>query len=167
MDGTRWSVRLYERWLDHRLESASSRQGWVRLHIVSGVSTNVVARAVVSPGSHHDNPYFRELVTKAAEHFNVGRVMADMAYSSRLNHQLARDLGFALFVPYKSNTVTPADDGSAWSQDWRVFDLLPGFFYYYSRTSAELELSTARLSWIQLCHHCCQAVNRWLNMNML
>ena len=42
---------------------------------------------------------------------------------------MAKDLGFALFVPYKSNTVTPADDGSAWSQDWQIFDLLPAFFY--------------------------------------
>ena len=43
--------------------------------------------------------------------------MADMAYSNRLNHELARELGFELFVPYKSNTVVPPDDGSAWSED--------------------------------------------------
>ena len=139
VDGTGWSVRPYERWLDHRLESESTRQGWVKLHLVSGVATNVVARAVVSPGSHHDNPYFRGLVAKAAEHFDVRRVMADMANSSRPNHQLARDLGFALFVPYKSNTVTPADDGSAWSKDWQLFDLLPAFFYeaYHKRSNVE------------------------------
>ena len=66
-------------------------------------------------------------------------MMADMAYSSRPNHQLARDLGFALFVPYKSNTVTPADDGSAWSKDWQLFDLLPAFFYeaYHKRSNVE------------------------------
>ena len=139
VDGTGWSVRLYERWLDHRLESESTRQGWVKLHIVSGVSTNVVARAVVSPSSHHDSPYFRELASKTAEHFDVRRMMADMAYSSRLNHQLAQDLGFAFFVPYKSNTVTPADDGSAWSRDWQLFDLLPAFFYeaYHKRSNVE------------------------------
>ena len=86
VDGTGWSVRLYERWLDHRLESESTRHGWVKLHIVSGVSTNVVARAVVSPSSHHESPPFRGLVTKTAEHFDVYRMTADMAYSSRLNH---------------------------------------------------------------------------------
>ncbi len=139
VDGTGWSIRLYERWLDHRLESESTRQGWVKLHLVSGVSTNVVARAVVSPGSHHDNPYFRGLVAKTTEHFDVRRVMADMAYSSRLNHQQAQDLGFALFVPYKANTVAPDDDGTAWSRDWQLFDLLPAFFYeaYHKRSNVE------------------------------
>ena len=65
--------------------------------------------------------------------------MADMAYSSRLNHELARELGFALFVPYKANTVPPADDGSAWSRDWQVFHLLPEFFYaiYHKRSNVE------------------------------
>ena len=61
------------------------------------------------------------LVANAVQRFDVLRVMADMAYSSRLNHKLARELGFELFVPYKSNTVTPPDDGSAWSEDWRRF----------------------------------------------
>ena len=89
VDGTGWSVRLYERWLDHRLESESTRQGWVKLHVASGVSTSVVGRAVVSPNSLRDNSYFRGLVTKTAEHFDVRKVMADKAYSSRLNHQLA------------------------------------------------------------------------------
>ena len=139
VDGTGWSVRPYERWLDHRLESESTRQGWVKLHIASGVSTNVVVRAVVSPSSHHDNPYFRGLVAKTAEHFDVRRVMADRAYSSHPNHQLARDLGFALFVPFKSNTVAPDEDGSAWSEAWKLFDLLPAFFYeaYHKRSNVE------------------------------
>ena len=146
MDGTGWSVRLYERWLDHRVESESTRHGWVKLHLVSGVSTNVVARAVVSPSSHHDSPYFRGLAAKTAQHFDVRRMMADMAYSGRLNHQLARDLGFALFVPFKSNTVTPDEDGSAWSEAWQVFDLLPAFFYeaYHKRSNVEATNSSLK-----------------------
>lgn len=146
VDGTGWSVRPYERWLDHRLESESTRQGWVKLHIASGVSTNVVVRAVVSPSSHHDNPYFRGLVAKTGEHFDVRRVMADRAYSSRLNHQQARDIGFALFVPFKSNTVAPDEDGSAWSEAWKLFDLLPAFFYeaYHKRSNVEATNSSLK-----------------------
>ena len=99
VDGTGWGVRLYERWVDHRLDHENIRQGWVKLHLISGVATNIVAGAVVSPSSHHDNPYFRVLVANAVQRFDIVKVMADMAYSSRANHQLALDLGFELFVP--------------------------------------------------------------------
>ena len=76
-----------------------------------------MSQAFVSPRSHRDNPRFRGLVVDAAQRFDVRKVMADMAYSSRLNHELARKLGFELFVPYEYNPVTHPDDGSAWSED--------------------------------------------------
>ena len=105
MDGTGWSTHPFERWLDHRLEVETVRHGWVKLHIISGDLTNVISRAVISPSNHHDNPYFRELVTSTAQHFKMSKVQADMAYSSRVNYDLARRLGAELYVPFKSNTV--------------------------------------------------------------
>ena len=58
VDGTGWSTRWNERWLDHRLSTESDRQQWNKLHLVVGCKTNVVARAAVSPGSHHTTPIF-------------------------------------------------------------------------------------------------------------
>jgi transposase len=76
------------------------------------------------------------LVTNAVQRFDIVKVMADMSYSSRSNHQLARDLGFEIFVPYESNTVEPPDDGSGWTEDWRRFrDDPEGFFREYHRRS--------------------------------
>ena len=136
VDGTGWSSHLFARWLDHRSESEARRHGWVKLHLITGVRTNIVTAAVVSPSAHHDNVYFPGLVSKTARHFRVRQVTADMAYSSHANYELVRQLGAELFVPFKSNTVPARADGSAWSEAWQVFnDQLDKFNDEYHRRS--------------------------------
>ena len=139
VDGTGWSTHPFERWLDHRLEVETVRHGWVKLHIISGDLTNVISRAVISPSNHHDNPYFRELVTSTAQHFKMSKVQADMAYSSRVNYDLVRRLGAELYVPFKSNTVPVVDDGSAWSDALQFFNNFPDAFNdeYHQRSNVE------------------------------
>ena len=122
VDGTGWSTRWYDRWLDHRLSEESDRQQWVKLHLVVGCKTNVVARAAVSPGSHHDSPYFKPLVIETAKHFDVDIVVADMAYSSRANNELGSELGIDVRIPFKDNTLPPTDDGSEWDRNLRYFN---------------------------------------------
>ena len=121
VDGTGWSTRWYDRWLDKRLAAESDRQQWVKLHLVVGTETNVVARAAISPGSHHDGPYFRPLVIETAKHFDVEMVLADMAYSSHANYALGRELDILVRIPFKSNTLPPKDDGSEWSRNLKYF----------------------------------------------
>ena len=139
VDGTGWSTHPFERWLDHRLEVETVRHGWVKVHIITGVKTNVVSRAVVSPSAHHDNPYFPELVTSTAQHFKMSKVQADMAYSSRVNHELVRRLGAEFYVPFKSNAAPAAEDGSAWSDALQFFNNFPDAFNdeYHQRSNVE------------------------------
>ena len=122
VDGTGWSTRWYDRWLDHRLSEESDRQKWVKLHLVVGCETNVVARAAISPGSHHDGPYFRPLVTETAKHFNVEMVLADMGYSSRDNHRVGGELEVQVRIPFQDRTRPPSGDGSDWDRDLRYFN---------------------------------------------
>lgn len=121
VDGTGWATRWYDRWLDHRLAAEADRQQWVKLHLVVGVKSNIIARAAVSPGEHHDNPYFRGLVTETAKHFDVHAVLADLGYSDSANYELGRKLGALVRIPFKSNARPPADDGSEWSRNLRYF----------------------------------------------
>ena len=117
VDGTGLSTTWYDRWLDVRLAKESDRQKFVKLHAVVGVTSNIMARVAISPGAHHDNPYFGPLVIEVAKHFNVGAVVADMGYSSRANHELGRELGVHVEIPFKSNTRPPSHDGTAWDDD--------------------------------------------------
>ena len=121
VDGTGCSTRWYDRWLDHRLAKESDRQEWVKWHLVVGVKTNMIARAAISPGNHHDHPYFRPLVIETAKHFDVDTVVADLGYSSRSSHEVGPQLGVEVRIPFKSNTRPPSDNGSAWDADLRYF----------------------------------------------
>ena len=79
--------------LTHRLAEESDRQQWVKLHLVVGCETNVVARAAISPGSHHDSPYFRPLVIETAKHFDMELLVADMGYLSHPNYEVGPLVG--------------------------------------------------------------------------
>ncbi len=139
VDGTGWSSRWYDRWLDHRLSEESDRQQWVKLHLVVGCKTNVVARAAISPGSHHDSPYFRPLVIETAKHFDVETVVADLGYSSRANYELGRELEHYVRIPFKDNTRPPTGDGSEWDRNLRKFNENYEAFMveYHARSNVE------------------------------
>ena len=121
VDGTGWSTRWYKRWLDNKEAPDTEKQQWLKLHLVVGVESNIIARAAVSPGNHHDSPYFRGLVTETTKHFDVQMVAGDLGYSSRRNNALGAELGFDVRIPFRSNTLPPADDGSEWSKNLLLF----------------------------------------------
>ena len=139
IDGTGWSTRWYDRWQDGKEAPESERQQWVKMHLLGGVKTNVVARAAISPGNHHDSPYFKGLVTEANKHFDVHQVLADLGYSGSGNYALGGELGYETRVPFKSNTLPPADDGSEWSRNLWLFLNDKGRFMeeYHQRSNIE------------------------------
>ena len=168
VDGTGLGTRIYERWLDHKIPSSTvgddeagadsegetdfeeasgnERKGWVKLHLVSGVSTNMIARAAISPGNAHDNLFFRGLMHETVRHFNVQTVSADRAYASGPNHTLGDELGFEVLIPFKSNTRPPVNDGSAWSRDLKYFlDQQEEFWLaYHQRSNVESTISAMK-----------------------
>lgn len=148
VDGTGWSTRWYDRWLDHRLSEESGRQQWKKLHLVVGCETNAVTRAAVSPGSHHDSPYFRPLVIETARHFNVKMVLADMGYSGRDNHRMGGELGVEVRIPFKDGTLPPSGDGSYWDRDLQYFNENCEAFWkeYHRRSNVETTNSALKLT---------------------
>ena len=121
IDGTGWGTRWYDRWFDAKEAPESERQQLVKLHLVVGVKSNIIARAAISPGNHHDSSYFKGLITETAKHFDVERVFGDLGYSSRGNNELGGGLGFEVRIPFKSNSRPPSDDGSEWSVNLSFF----------------------------------------------
>ena len=139
VDGTGWSTRWYDRWLDHRLSEESDRQQWVKLHLVVGCNTNVVARAAISPGSHSDMPYFRPLVIETAKHFDMELIVADMGYLSRPNYEVGPRVGADVRILFKENTLLPVGDDSEWDRVLRhYYEAYEKFMdEYHRRSNAE------------------------------
>ena len=139
VDGTGWSSRWYDRWLEHRLAEESDRQQWVKFHLVVGCNTNVVARAAISPGAHHDSPYFRALVIELAKHFDIELIVADMGYLSHANYEVGPLVGADVRILFKENTVPPIGDDSEWDRALRHYHEEREKFMkeYHRRSNAE------------------------------
>ena len=146
VDGTGWSTRWYDRWLDHRLSEESDRQQWVKLHLVVGCNTNVVARAAISPGSHHDSPYFIPLVIETAKHFDVDMVVADMGYLSHPNYEVGPQVGADIRIMFKENTLPPSGDGSEWDRVLQHYYVAREKFMdeYHLRSNAESAIGAVK-----------------------
>jgi hypothetical protein len=88
---------------------------WLKAHALAGTKTHVVIRAIVTGKDGADNPQFEPLIREASEAgVSLKEVYADKAYSARTNYALADEIGFDLFVPFKSNaSARPTSRGQA------------------------------------------------------
>lgn len=68
-------------------------RNWLKVHICTGVSTNIVTDVVITDEHAADSPQFKKLIQGTAQYFNVKEVSGDAAYSSKRNHAIVNDLG--------------------------------------------------------------------------
>ncbi len=114
---------------------------WLKAHALAGTKTHVIIRAIVTEKDGADNPQFEPLIREAADAgFPLKEVYADKAYSARSNYALAEEIGFDLFVPFKSNARARVStrgqavgEGKAHSILWRKA------FYFFQLHRDEFE----------------------------
>ncbi len=79
---------------------------WLKAHALAGTKTHIIARVTVTGKDSNDCPQFDPLLRAAKEAgLPLREVYADKAYSSRANYALAQEIGFDLYVPFKSNAT--------------------------------------------------------------
>ncbi len=123
VDSSGFSTCRYTRWFDTKHgDVPMERHSWMKVHLMCGVTTNVVTSVEVTDGYAADSPRFTPLVSATAKHFTLRQVSGDLAYSSKLNVAHVATLGAAPYIPFKSN----ATGGSGAMTIWRRL------FHYYS-----------------------------------
>jgi transposase len=76
--------------------------------------------------------------------FDVERVTGDKAYLARKNAQAVEDAGAVPFVPFKSNSLPPAED-SAWARRYHYFMFnREESLHHYHRSSGESVFSMVK-----------------------
>ncbi len=109
IDSTGFSVSKYVRWMDEKREAEKiTRQigkDWVKAHTFCGVKTGVVFDVNILHRNAGDNPLFAPMAQLAAMNTRMNTIVADKAYLSRDNFELAKALGVELFVPFKINSL--------------------------------------------------------------
>lgn len=112
---------------------------WVKAHLCAGVKTNIVAAISITGEHANDSPQFGPLIRKTAEGFTINEVSADLAYSSRKNHEIVGDLGGTAYIPYKKNAIAKAGGSPLWKKMYHYFQLNRDDFmdHYHKRSNIE------------------------------
>jgi transposase len=121
VDATGFSTCTYARWHDAKYGGNMQKRDWFKAHIMCGVKTNVITAVDISGRTVHDSRLFVPLLKTTAEHFALSEVSADRAYLSREILDTVERAGATPFIPFKTSTAVPKDNGSIWSKMYHYF----------------------------------------------
>jgi len=118
---------------------------WLKCHISTGVTTNIVADVIITDENGADSPQFEPLVRGTAQNFIINEVSADGIYSSRKNLQIVDSYGGTAYIPFKKN-ATGRSGGALWRKTFHYFQLHKEEFleHYHKRSNAESTFSAIK-----------------------
>jgi len=124
----KWGVRS-----GHRIPD------WLKVHIMSGVLSNIVTDVKITKSTAHDSPQLPELLMNTAANFKMEEVSGDKAYSSRKNHTLIDSVGATPYIPFKKNNKGKGKGSPIWNKAFYFFKLHQDEFYehYHKRSNVE------------------------------
>jgi hypothetical protein len=133
VDSSGLSTGVYIRWNDAKWGNKTramfggetgylmGKKDWVKIHITTGVKTNVVTAAEVTDAHAGDSPQFKPLVEATAQNFVMRQVSADGAYLSGDNLKTVVENHAMPYIPFKANSTGKHSS-----------DLFKRMFHYYS-----------------------------------
>ncbi len=122
IDSTGFSTSRFVRWFDEKYGVEKSGHDWIKVHIMTGVKTNIVTAIEIRGRNAGDAPLFGPLVNTTRKNFEIKEISADKAYLSEKNIEIAFDAGATPYIPFK---VDSTEGGSG------LWDRM--FHYYHSR----------------------------------
>ena len=144
VDSSGFTSSVYKRWFDHKWGKEKKEAKWVKVHLMTGVKTNVVTSVEVTPTETADAPFLPGLVNTTAETFQIQEVSADKAYSSRRNLQAIAAVGATSYIPFKAGTNGIGNTPDPlWRKMWHFYNYnRPTFLqHYHKRSNVESTMS--------------------------
>jgi transposase len=144
-DGTGIATKGYVRWHDQKWGKDRREKKWLKLHMMIGVTTQIITGAEVTPGNAHDSPFLPGLIEQTGKNFAMREVSADMGYLSRENFKAIVKAGAEPFVPFKSNSKASAND-DLWNRLFAFYTYnRPTFLeHYHKRSLTEATFSSVK-----------------------
>jgi transposase len=142
VDSTGLSGCRFVQWVNAKYDEPEliERKDWIKMHLVTGVKTNVVTAVEISEKYKNDSPYFAPLINATAQHFQMREVSADKAYLSAPNLQAAVAVNAMPYIPFKTNSRADREQHSAlWKQMYHYFSFNTERFMqsYHKRSTVE------------------------------
>jgi transposase len=124
VDSSGFSTCQYVRWFDVKHGGKEDYHDWIKLHLMTGVKTNIVTSCEVSRRYANDSPYFKPLLEATYKSgFQMREVSADKGYISSNNIRLSLVKGVDPYIPFKTNHTT--------NQKSTVWNRMLNFYRYH------------------------------------
>jgi transposase len=124
----------------------NKKHNWLKVHIGTGVQTNIIADVIITDEHAADGPQFKKIIANIANNFKINEVYADAAYSSGENHQIVDKYGGVAYIDFKKNS-TGKKGGALYRKAFHYFQLHRDEFerHYHLRSNAESTFSAIKL----------------------
>ncbi len=138
VDSTGFGTSNMRTWFSTKHGREVQGREWRKVHAMAGVRTHIITAVEVTPQSANDAPFLPALAATTAENFMMREVSADKGYLTKSNAEAVENLGAAPFIPFKSNSVQPAE-GTAWARMYHLFAYRRDEFlaHYHKRSNVE------------------------------
>lgn len=139
VDSSGFSTCQYTRWFNTKYGREQEIHDWLKVHLVCGVTTNIVTAVEITGRDVADTSMFRPLLADTARNFPLGDVVADKAYSTRSNLDYVARLGATPYIPFKTNATVSIADSDVWQRLYHHFHLNRETFldHYHRRSLVE------------------------------
>jgi transposase len=120
------------------------KKDWLKIHICTGVKTNIISAVAVTDRFESDSNYFEPLVKATVQNFEMKEVSADKAYLSKANLQTAVENNAIPFIAWKSNSRATNKEGNhLWNKlyHWYALNQEKFFEHYHQRSNVETTFS--------------------------
>lgn len=146
VDSTGFSLPHKDRWLRVRLDNNMEKMAYKKLHIISGVHTNVITSARITCATRNDSPEFEFLVRDTARRFRIREVCADAGYLSRKNCGIAEEVGAVPYIMPKRGVNPRPMNYPSWKRMIRLWTENQQAFkeHYHSRSNVESVFSALK-----------------------
>jgi hypothetical protein len=104
-DSTGFSTCRFTKWFDIKYGKTMEEREWVKVHVATGVKTNVVTAVEILDKNAGDAPQLPALVRTTREHFGIKEWSADAAYASLDNFNVLGETGAVPYIDFKDNTT--------------------------------------------------------------
>jgi transposase len=118
-DSSGFTTCRFEPWYDHKYGVIRRKHGWVKVHIMTGVKTNIVTAVEIKDKDAQDAPQLPSLVEVTSQNFTMCEASLDKVYASLDNYAAIDRAGAIPFIPFKSNHTGAG--GGLWEKMFHFF----------------------------------------------
>lgn len=145
VDSSGFSTSQFARWYTARWGKEVDNHDWIKLHLMTGVRSNIVTSVEVSKRYSNDSPYFKPLYDKTARNFTLREVSGDKGYDSFSNRVHALAKGTMPYIPFRETTTgaSYSQKGELWKRMYHLYKYNAEVFnaHYHKRSNVETTFS--------------------------